>query len=297
MIRARRLAVVLTVWVLAGLVSVGAFKLPALFFGSGLGAATYRSIIPISIVATQVDEPTRAKYVHAMETVLRYYNREFGSILVPAVTLYLYESREAYEQGLVEVAGIAPNRAHLDAEIGTAMALPRPWWILINTTRARDVEGLVGHEFMHLMQGAWGDRGPDKRGPSWLSEGMGEWYRARIDESLGVSPRGWWDRIVATEVADRAGVLLTMPLTGAPDGWVRLNARFGRAYDRPSVLYLWAYLAYSRLLTKVSRDDVIRFFHVPHAGPNLNGAFEKVFRMSLGEFEADLNNYIRSLKK
>ncbi len=288
---------VLTLWVLAILVSVGAFKLPALFLGSGPTAAIYRGLIPIRVVATQVDEPTRAKYVHAMETVFRYYNREFGSIPVPDVTLYLYGGRETFEQGLVEVAGMAPNTAHLLADIGTAEALFRSSGILINTTRTQRIQGLVGHEFMHLMQAAWGDRRPDKRGPSWLSEGMGEWYRARIDESLGVSPRGSWDRIVATEVADKAGVLLTMPLTGAPHGWVRLNARFGRAYDRPSVLYLWAYFAYSRLLTKVSRDDVIRFFHVPHAGPNLNGAFEKVFRMSLGEFDADLNTYIRSLKK
>ncbi len=250
----------------------------------------------VELVATEVDEPLRARYLRALDRVLDYYSREFGPLPVPSVHLYLYPDAEAFERGLVQVGRMSPDLARVVARANTALAIWDPWGMLINTSRPRRIEGLLAHEFMHIMQAAWGGRRSDTRGPQWLREGMASFYQAKVEEALGLRPPGTWDHSTRKAVAEHVDALLGVPLTINFETWARLNATLGTASNGWSVLYSWAYLAYSRLAAQVSRDDIIRFFTVPNTGMHFAEAFERTFGISVARFETELKEYIQSLK-
>ena len=197
------------------------------------------------------------------------------------VSLVLFPSRRAFEQGLLETgytAALARSASAFNA-IGGARA------VLINAaaadglTRAERIR-LIAHEVTHTLQYQLGG-GTRGMSAQWLREGFAEWVACRVTSRLGLASfASLRSELVDQLAAARIGLphapfdrLATFPQ------WVEAQQR----YEAP--LYVQAFIAVELLLELRGVPAVLRYFEQFSTAQDHQRPFVDAFGLEAAAFE------------
>jgi hypothetical protein len=172
------------------------------------------------------------------------------------VSLVLFPSRRAFEQGLLEIgytAALARSASAFNA-IGGARA------VLINAAAADGLSRaertrLIAHEVTHTLQYQLGG-GTRGMSAQWLREGFAEWVACRVTSRLGLASFASLRGDVVDQLATARIGLPHAPfdrLATFPQ-WVEAQHR----YEAP--LYVQAFIAVELLLEMRGVPAVLRYF-------------------------------------
>jgi hypothetical protein len=219
-------------------------------------------------------------YSAALATVLDGLEQELAPPRLD-VSLVLFPSRRAFEQGLLETgysAALARSASAFSA-IGGARA------VLVNAaaadglTRAERIR-LIAHEVTHTLQYQLGG-GTRGASAQWLREGFAEWVACRVTSRLGLASFASLRRDLVDQLAGaRAGVphapfdrLATFPQ------WVEAQNR----YEAP--LYVQAFIAVELLLEMRGVPAVLQYFEEFRHTQDERRSFVDAFGLEPAAFE------------
>jgi hypothetical protein len=261
---------------LAGLVALAAATLAA----STPGRASH--VIPLedfSLGFSDVFAPaTPEATVRRIARVLR---NDLDLPLPDRITLRLYGSSAALEQGLVHDMGLAPGVA---AEIGSfaaGVAFSQELLLLESESRrgAREWRRLVAHELTHLAQIELA--GGEGRAAQWLAEGMAEWVAfdvVRRFESAGPPAEPALLEAVQAHLHPPEAHL---DFEGLDDP--RMFYDLGRRHGMVSTYRLSLALT-QRLIARHGLPRVVAYFRAFDAQRDRGANFERAFGQSAADF-------------
>src|SRR5205814_5598086 len=207
-----------------------------------------------------------------------------GLPLPETVTVYVYSSREIFEQGLVDDGQVSRVRA---AELSDfAIGVGKRRQLLLhqepNVGSAEWVR-LVAHELAHVSQIEMAEG--EGRAEQWLAEGMAEWIAFQVLERLrldSVVRR----RLIAIDIVRAyrplAARRLDLATLGTPRGFTVRHLRDG---SQPT--YQLAYLLADYLIARDGLDRVMEYFGSFARRVDRRGNFHAAFGQSLDEFEQE----------
>ena len=210
--------------------------------------------------------------------------RDLGLPLPETVTVYVYSSRQVFEQGLVDDGRVSRIRA---AELSDfAVGVGKRRQLLLhhepNVGGAEWVR-LVAHELAHVSQIELAEG--EGRVEQWLAEGLAEWVAFRVLERLRLDTVVR-RRLVAVEtVRDHEPVLarhLDLETLGTPRGFTVRHLREG---SQPT--YQLAYLLADYLIARDGLDRVVGYFRSFATSADRRGNFAAAFGQSLEDFEQE----------
>lgn len=220
---------------------------------------------------------------------------QIGLPIPDQYTVFVYRSREQFQQGLVRDAQISPGRA---AELaGFAIGVGKRRLLLFNDEdgvgRGREWVRLVAHELTHLAQFELAEG--EGRGEQWLVEGMAEWTAFTVLERLGLDMVSRRQRIARSGVHDR-GVLVSRELDldtlGTPGGFTRRHVR-----DGSLPIYQLAFLMADYLIEREGMEHVVSYFRSFQSSRQRHDNFEQAFGQSLEAFEREVSSHLGSVSR
>jgi hypothetical protein len=254
------------------------------------GCAQGRTVVPVRVLPAAIvpaaspailDVSSHEDTVRVVATVMV---RDLRLPLPETVMVYVYSSRQVFEQGLIADGRVSPVRA---AELSDfAVGVGKRRQLLLhqesNVGRGEWVR-LVAHELSHVAQIEMAEG--EGRAEQWLAEGMAEWVAFRVLERLRLDTVVR-RRVVAIEtVRDHPAVVarrLDLETLGTPRGFTVRHLREG---SHPT--YQLAYLLTDYLIGRDGFDRVIEYFRSFAKRVDRRGNFEAAFGQSLGEFERE----------
>ncbi len=209
------------------------------------------------------------------------------------LTVFVYDSRRVFEQGLVHDGQIAPARA---AELGEfAIGVGKRRQLLLNgegvDRHGREWLRLIAHELTHVSQIELAEG--EGRAEQWLAEGMAEWVAFTVLEHLGL------DTVQHRRAASRAGIhnyaalvaaRLDLETLGSPRGFTVRHRRDG---SLPT--YQLAFLMGDYLIEREGLTKVIGYFRSFSTSLDRHANFETAFGQTLPEFESEILGYFKTV--
>ncbi len=264
-----------------------ALALPLLV--AGLAAcATGRTVVPVRTQPAALIAPPSAVDLSSHEATVRgiagIIVRDVGLPLPETVTVFVYSSREIFEQGLVDDGQVSRTRA---AELSDfAVGVGKRRRLLLhqepNVGGAEWVR-LVAHELAHVSQIELAEG--EGRAEQWLAEGVAEWVAFRVLERLRLDTVVR-RRIVAIEsVRDHPPVVarhLDLESLGTPRGFTVRHLREG---SHPT--YQLAYLLADYLIVRDGLPRMLGYFRSFAARGDRQANFAAAFGQSIEEFEQE----------
>lgn len=266
----------------------------------GCGAtSTGRTVVPISIDPAALTPPTDSHALTTHDAAVR----GIAGILVKdlnlpvpgRVTVYVYASRQVFEQGLVQDAHVSPVRA---AELSDfAIGVGKRRQLLFNDeayeTRGREWLRLVAHELAHvsqieLVQG-------EGRAEQWLAEGMAEWVAFTVLEHLHLDTMVQRRAVARGGIKSHAALLaarLDLETLGSPRGFTVRHLREG---SLPT--YQLAFLMADYLIARDGLPQVVGYFRSFSERQNRFENFRRAFRQSLAEFEQEILAHLKTVTR
>jgi len=251
------------------------------------GCASGRTVVPVRmqpaalVTSGAVDLSSHEATVRGIAGVIV---RDLGLPLPETVTVYVYSSRQVFEQGLVDDGRVSRIRA---AELSDfAVGVGKRRQLLLhhepNVGGAEWVR-LVAHELAHVSQIELAEG--EGRVEQWLAEGLAEWVAFRVLERLRLDTVVR-RRLVAVEtVRDHEPVLarhLDLETLGTPRGFTVRHLREG---SQPT--YQLAYLLADYLIARDGLDRVVGYFRSFATSADRRGNFAAAFGQSLEDFEQE----------
>jgi len=252
------------------------------------GCQSARSVVPVDLGPADLALPTDPRLLTTHDTAVRgiaaMLARDFGLPVPDRVTVYVYGSRQGFEEGLVHDADLSPGRA---AELGEfAVGVGRRRQLLFRddpSDRGREWLRLVAHELAHVCQIelAHGERGPAQ----WLKEGMAEWVAFSALERLGV------DSLAERRERARAGVSrspalaaarLDLDALGSPAGFIARHRR-----DGTLATYQISFLMVDHLVARHGFASVVAYFRAFTGSHDRQANFRRVFGQTVTKFEQE----------
>jgi hypothetical protein len=224
-------------------------------------------------------------YQDAMDAIASVMQRDLG-LPVPKVSLYLYPSRSAFEQGLAAVQRMDPALARDTA--GFARGIGGRDRILVNESALARLAWperirFLAHEFTHTVEY---NLGGGRRGASeqWLREGYAEWVSYRTVDALGLgSYTDWYAKRL--QQFRKASERQRPPPLGELSTfrqWVAWRSRLG-----VEVTYNQAFLATHALIERHGREAVLDYFRRFAASNDEPGNFRAAFGLTREAFERE----------
>jgi hypothetical protein len=254
------------------------------------GCAQGRTVVPVHVQPAAFALPTTpamldvSSHEDTVRMVATVIVRDLGLPLPEGVMVYVYSSRQVFEQGLIDDGRVSRVRA---AELSDfAVGVGKRRQLLLhqesNVGRGEWVR-LVAHELSHVAQIELAEG--EGRAEQWLAEGMAEWVAFRVLERLRLDTVVR-RRVVALEtVRDHPAVVarrLDLETLGTPRGFTVRHLREG---SHPT--YQLAYLLTDYLITREGLDRVVEYFRSFAKRVDRRGNFAAAFGQSLTEFEQE----------
>jgi hypothetical protein len=255
---------------------------------AALGCQATRAVMPVALDPAGLTPPTDARLLTTHEAAVRGIGAilagSFGLPVPDRVTVYVYGSRRAFEEGLVRDAHLSPARA---AELGeSALAVARPRRLLFHdvpSERGPEWLRLIAHELVHVCQSelSAGDRGAAQ----WLKEGMADWIAFGALESLRIDSLAR-RRAAALDMVrgflSRHAARADLEALGSAAGFSAYHRRNGAA---PT--YLLAFLMVDRLVRRAGVPRLLDYFRAFADSDDRERNFERVFGLSVRAFERE----------
>jgi len=207
------------------------------------------------------------------------------------VTVYVYASREVFEQGLIHDANVSPTRA---AELSDfAIGVGKRRQLLLNDeayqTRGREWYRLIAHELAHVSQIELAQG--EGRAEQWLAEGMAEWVAFTVLERVGLDTVQHRRRVAASGIRNHAALVaarLDLETLGSPRGFTVRHLKEG---SLPT--YQLAFLMADYLIERDGFGRVVEYFHAFAKSQNRHANFERAFKQSIDQFEQEILSHLK----
>jgi hypothetical protein len=254
------------------------------------GCGSGRLVVPVTIEGASLHAPERAgdltTHQHAVRGIAAVLVRELALPVPERLTVYVYQSRESFERGLVEDAQVAPLRAAELSEFAIGIGKHRQ--LLLNDEGA-DRQGtewlrLIAHELVHVSQIELAQG--EGRADQWLAEGMAEWVAFTVLERFGLDTVA--DRRVMAQLGIRnhaalRAARLDLESLGSPRGFTLRHRREG---SLPT--YQLAFLMADYLVQRHGFPRVVEYFRAFAGHPDRRDNFVRAFGQSPEEFEREI---------
>jgi hypothetical protein len=260
------------------------------FLALGLvGCQGARWVVPLSLEPAGLVLPEDPRLLSTHEAAVRGISamlaREFGMPVPEQMTVYVYGSRRAFEEGSVRDARLSPARA---AELsGYAIGVGRPRQLLfydVASERGREWLRLVAHELTHVCQIelAGVERGPAQ----WLKEGMAEWIAFSVLERLGL------DSVARRRESARGSVRHSVSLAAARPDLEALGSVAGftarHRSDGAVLTYQVGFLMVDHLIDRNGFARLFDYFREFTLSGDGERIFERVFGQTPEAFEREV---------
>jgi hypothetical protein len=273
----------------------GLLLLVALVVVTGCGSG--RVVLPITIdPQTQMvpsDSRELVNHERAVQGIAAMLARDLRLPMPERVTVYVYSSRQVFEQGLIRDAHVSPVRA---AELSDfAIGVGRRRQLLFNDEaydhRGREWLRLIAHELSHVSQIELAQG--EGRAEQWLAEGMAEWIAFNVLERLGLDTVQARRGIAAAGIRTHAALVaakLDLDTLGTPRGFTVRHLKEG---SLPT--YQLAFLMADYLITRDGFDRTVEYFRGFGRGGGRRETFRNAFNQTLEEFESEVLAHLKTL--
>lgn len=278
---------------ICALASIGA----ALIVGCGGNIGGGRTVVPITIDPAALTAPRDSKALTTHDVAVRGIAAvlvgELGLAVPERMTVYVYASREVFQQGLIEDAQISPARA---AELSDfAIGVGKRRQLLFNDEgyehRGREWLRLLAHELTHVSQIELAQG--EGRAEQWLAEGMAEWVAFSVLERLGLDTIQRRRDLACAGLKSHAALVaarLDLDTLGHPRGFTVRHLREG---SLPT--YQLAFLMSDYLIARDGLGKVTDYYRLFGRRQNRFENFKQAFGQSLGDFEHEVLGYLKSV--
>ena len=260
------------------------------------GCAHGRTVLPVRVqpAASSVpsDMPDLSSHEATVRMVADVITRDLALPLPDTVMVYVYSSREVFEQGLVDDGRVSRVRA---AELSDfALGVGKRRQLLLhrepNVGSAEWVR-LVAHELAHVSQIEMAEG--EGRAEQWLAEGMAEWVSFRVLERLRLDTVVR-RRLIAIETVRRHPPIVARRLDldslGTPRGFTVRHLREG---SLPT--YQLAFLMADYLIARDGFGRMLTYFRSFERKNDRHAAFRDTFGQSLEQFEQEVLAHLKSV--
>jgi hypothetical protein len=261
------------------------------------GCGSGRVVVPVSTTSASLTLPARGSALESHEAAVRGISavmvKDLGLPVPERVTVYVYRSRDVFEQGLIRDANLSPVSA---AELSDfAMGIGRRGQVLLNEEpgmrRGREWLRLMAHELTHVTQIELA-RG-EGRGEQWLAEGMAEWVAFAVLERFGLDSMARRRQSAAAVVLSHRPVVtgrLGLETLGTPRGF---TARHRHEGSLPT--YRLAFLLTDYLIAREGLGGVVEYFRLASGRRDREAHFRRAFGQTLAEFEGEALRHLATL--
>jgi hypothetical protein len=261
-----------------------------------VGGSSGRVVMPLWLAPISLAVPSDVRTLGTTEEAVRgiaaIMAKRFGLSVPDRVTVYVYDERRAFEQGLIHHARVSPHLAATLSDFAIGVGI-RGQVLLYDRPRDRSEREwlrLIAHELTHVSQiELAGDEG---RGEQWLAEGMAEWVAYSTLERLGLDSLGR-RRLAATSSVHRHAALLEGKLDleahGTPRGFSAWHTRAGGL-----VTYQLAFFMADYLIERQGFDRLKAYFASFRDSSDRRENFERAFRGTIADFETDVLAHLKA---
>jgi len=261
----------------------------------GAGCSEGRVVVPVTMNPSALAVPLDGRQLTSHEAAVRGISallvRDLGLPVPDEVMVYVYDSREVFERGLIHDAHIAPARA---AELSDfAMGVGKRRQLLLYDASEAQGHGrewlrLIAHELTHVAQ--FELAGGEGRAEQWLAEGMAEWVAFTVLERLRLDTLSNRRILAAHGVRRHAALLarhLDLDTLGSPRGFTVRHLREGSL-----ATYRLAFLMADYLITRDGFPRVVEYFRSCAHVRDRRGNFAATFGQTLEEFETEITGHL-----
>jgi hypothetical protein len=260
------------------------------------GGSSGRVVMPLWLAPISLAVPSDGQALGTTEEAVRgiaaIMAKRFGLSVPDRVTVYVYDERRAFEQGLIHDARVSPHLAATLSDFAIGVGI-RGQVLLYDRPRDRSEREwlrLIAHELTHVSQiDLAGDEG---RGEQWLAEGMAEWVAYSTLERLGLDSLGRRRLAATSSVHRHAGLLegkLDLEAHGTPRGFTAWHTRAGGL-----VTYQLAFFMADYLIERQGFDRLKAYFASFKDSSDRQENFERAFRGTIADFEADVLAHLKA---
>ena len=257
-----------------------------LLFLSACGAAPIK---PASISAggLEVPPPHRA----AVEEIVTIMRSEMALPLPERVSVFVYDSRAAFREGLMDEGYVAADRVNEIASFAAGLARPGRVLLHAKATRGRlEWRRLIAHELTHVVQ--FNLAGGDGRADQWLAEGVAERIAFDVLERLGLDSVGERRARALSGARKHPGFAagrLDLAALGSPREFTLRHQRDGSLET-----YQLSFLMADYLVKRDGLTTVLEYFRNCRV-MDRDRAFARAFGQSIPQFEREVLAYLRGL--
>jgi len=258
------------------------------------GCARGRTVLEVAIEPSALAKPVNAHDFTTNETAVRgiaaIMTQELQLPVPETVTVYVYATRELFEEGLVRDGSVSRRRAAELSEFAIGIGKRRQ--LLINDgaveVRGRDWLQLLAHELTHVAQIELA-RG-EGRYEQWIAEGMAEWVAFAVLERLGIevlAERRAMARVAVRGHAPVVGRRLDLGSLGTPRGFTERHLAEG---SLPT--YQLAFLMTDQLIEQHGLRTLVTYFRLCGSGLSRDESFRLAFGMTVRDFEVKVLDHL-----
>jgi hypothetical protein len=278
----------------------GVVSLSLITVVGGCGATRQgRIVLPITIDSQALTPPGDSRALTSHDSAVRgiagILVKDLGLPVPEQVTVYVYSTRQVFEQGLIQDANVSPVRA---AELSDfAIGIGKRRQLLFND-EAYDVKGkewlrLVAHELAHVSQIELAQG--EGRAEQWLAEGMAEWVAFTVLERLELDTMDQRRALARAGIKSHAALVaarLDLETLGTPRGFTVRHLREG---SLPT--YQLAFLMADYLIARDGFAKTVRYFASFGERQHRQENFRRAFGQTLGEFEREILAHLKSVTR
>ncbi|MGH7279736.1 MAG: hypothetical protein ACREJG_13770 [Candidatus Rokuibacteriota bacterium] len=243
-----------------------------------------RVVLSISLdrgsLRDSVLSPAIVTHESAVRRIAAIMTRDLKIPLPDRVTLYLYDSAELFEHGLVNDARVAPALAAELSDFAAGVTV-RDHLLLLEpglvARRQREWLRLIAHELTHLAEIELTEG--EGRAAQWLSEGTAEWVAATVLERLGIASVAERRALARLAIRD-GGPPADLASLVEPRDFIAGHRRAGGTRT-----YQLAFLLADRLVERHGFGGLLAYFRAFASSPDREANFLQVFGQSADEFE------------
>ena len=253
------------------------------------GCAQGRTVVPVRmepavVPSASVETLDLNSYEATVRTVASVIARDLRLPLPETVMVYVYSSREIFQQGLIVDGQVSRVRAAELSDFAVGVGKRRQLLLHHETNVGRgEWVRLVAHELAHVAQIELAEG--EGRAEQWLAEGMAEWIAYRVLERLRLDTVVRRRRVAIETVRAHPPVVarrLDLDTLGTPRGFTMRHLREG---SHPT--YQMSYLLTDYLIAREGFDSVVGYFQLFAKRVDRRGNFAAAFGQSLDEFEQE----------
>ncbi len=249
-----------------------------------------RIVLPLSLDSLELADPSDA---HALDTtqaavrgIAAIIARTFSLPVPRQVTVFVYDGRRAFEQGLIYDARVSPVLAAKLSDF--AIGVGAQGQVLLNADvsdwTSRERLRLIAHELTHVSQIELA--GGEGRGEQWLAEGMAEWIAFATLERLGLDSVNRRRQSATSGVRHHATLLrggLDLEAHGTPRAFTAWHLREGTR-----ATYQLTFLLADFLITRKGLDRMKAYFTSFRGSLDRQVNFQRAFGGTIAAFETDV---------